>query len=68
MFYVIPSDATEFKIGMFSKSFTNFREACEYADKRKHEVGYHYTVHEVRSLYTTQTLAEAMKQEEEAGA
>ena len=66
MFYVIPTEANQFTVGMFSKSFTNFHAAREHADKRKQETGYNYTVHEINSVYTTQTLDEAMK--EEAGA
>jgi hypothetical protein len=63
MFYVIPMDAEEFTVGEFHPSFTSFLAAREYAENLKKETGENYVIHQISSVYTTQTLDEALKGE-----
>ena len=62
MFYVIPMDAEEFTVGSFNPSFRKFTDAREHAESLKRETGENYVIHQISSVYTTQTLAEALKE------
>ena len=44
------------------KRFNVYSEAAQWADKRHADTGHHYTVIKVESVYTTQTLAELLKE------